>query len=87
VGAVDTLDAIIQASLPELKEPGPFTAGEVRKLCEQAAMLGISNERAAVHLELDKLARRFDEEGRPNTARAIREAAQRIAARLNLGWR
>jgi SpoVK/Ycf46/Vps4 family AAA+-type ATPase len=78
----DELDALLRLSIPPIRGDGPFTGEEVRALCREAASLALFNERAAVLNELDKLARRFEAGGKPNTARAVRETMQAIDARL-----
>lgn len=54
---------------------------------QECALVGIFNERAAVMIELDYLAREFDTAGKPNTARRVRETAAKIDARDRDGWR
>jgi hypothetical protein len=63
-----------------LPKPGPGQS--IESYGRQCAAIGLFNERAAVLRELDLLAREFDAAGRPNTARRVRQTAEKIDARL-----
>lgn len=67
-------------SLPPPPEGAELPA--VLQYGRECALVGLFNERAAVLVELDKLAREFEAAGRANTARRVREAAKRIDLRL-----
>lgn len=67
--------------------PKPGAGQSIEEYGRECAQIGIYNERAAVMIELDKLAREFDAAGRPKTAAKVRETAARIDARLREGWR
>jgi hypothetical protein len=67
-------------NVPVLPKPRP--GQELESYGLECATVGLFNERAAVLRELDLLAREFDAAGRPNTARRVRQTAEKIDARL-----
>lgn len=77
---MENLDDLLRLSMAKL--PDTMTAAEARSYGRQCAELAIAHHSAHVLSELDKLSREFEAAGRPNTVRAIREAAARIAAAL-----
>jgi hypothetical protein len=82
VAARVTLDRLLELTLAPLDESATFTADDMRRRAREAGSCALWNERAAVLVELDKLAREFDAAGKPNTAKKIRECAATINARL-----
>jgi hypothetical protein len=66
--------------VPVLPKPGPTQT--IEAYGRECAEIGLFNERAAVLRELDLLAREFDAAGKPNTARKVRQTAEKINARL-----
>jgi hypothetical protein len=78
--AADSPTRVDQLDVPVLPKPGPAQTMEQYGL--ECATVGIFDERAAVLRELDLLAREFDAAGRPNTARRVRQTAEKIDARL-----
>jgi hypothetical protein len=79
---MERLDDLLRLSLPTISDDAMITGKEAKQRAKDCAELAIAHLRAHVLNELDKLAREFEAAGRPNTVRAIRETAARIAAAL-----
>jgi hypothetical protein len=74
----ETFEEVLRYSVPL---PTSFTEEEVRRYGAECAKVMVANDRAAVHVALDHLAREFVQADRPNIAKRVHETAKALAER------